>query len=272
MPGTSYMQYLYSQEELPHPIGLQNYGNTCWLNALSQMLMSLGPFNKILSEAKYGKKSVIPIYLAVFGGNVAKFRELFAVFGARINTQQCADEALTLFIDAIQLAPATGMLRILRKADIACRCGYANTATDPAYRLMIYPPAIENMQDFMGRIHGCQVPLTDYNCEKCQAPITSRFERISRVENVIMITFQQYTGKINHYFPYEFTLPNTASRPPHIFRLVAQIEHSGGVDGGHYWARVQRRDGVYLINDSQVSPAQFQPTPETYMIAYCRVQ
>jgi ubiquitin C-terminal hydrolase len=257
---------------LPQPIGLPNNGNTCWLNALSQLLMSLGPFNKILSEAKYGKKSIIPIYLAVFGGNIAKFRDLFVVFGARINQQQCADEALTLFIDALQLAPATGMMRIVRKADMYCPSGYNNTATDPLYRLMIYPPAIENMQDFMSRIHGCSVPLAGYNCEKCQAPITSRFERIARVENIIIITFQQYTGKINHYFPYEFTLPNTGGRPPHVFRLVAQIEHAGSTEGGHYWARVQRKDGVYLINDTQVSPSQFQPTAETYMIAYCRLQ
>ena len=55
------------------------------------------------------------------------------------------------------------------------------------------------------------------------------------------------------------------------YRLVAQIEHSGGLEGGHYWARCLRGGGAlqaFMLNDTGISPARFGPSAETYIVVY----
>lgn len=52
------------------------------------------------------------------------------------------------------------------------------------------------------------------------------------------------------------------------FRAVAQVEHAGGRNGGHYWAICRRNDGWYRLDDMSVSKAEFGATANTYMVFY----
>lgn len=57
--------------------------------------------------------------------------------------------------------------------------------------------------------------------------------------------------------------------PALIYKLVAQVEHSGSQQGGHYWAVCLRSDGkFYELNDSSVSEEAPGPTLNTYMVIY----
>ena len=52
------------------------------------------------------------------------------------------------------------------------------------------------------------------------------------------------------------------------YTAVSQIEHSGGVGGGHYWSVSKRKDGWYLFNDNSFSKCEFKPTNNTYIVFY----
>ena len=48
-----------------------------------------------------------------------------------------------------------------------------------------------------------------------------------------------------------------------IFRQTAQIEHSGSMSGGHYWALCRRADGVYCLNDQSCTRVPGFAPPRT---------
>jgi len=52
------------------------------------------------------------------------------------------------------------------------------------------------------------------------------------------------------------------------YQAVSQIEHSGGIDGGHYWTICKRNDGWYKLNDMSISSSEFKPTNNTYDVVY----
>ena len=75
-------------------------------------------------------------------------------------------------------------------------------------------------------------------------------------------------GRKMNYFPLEMKFPGIGSSNI-SYKLVAQIEHSGGLNGGHYWCRAVRGDGkIYNFNDTTVSSAAFSPSSGTYMLFY----
>ena len=113
----------------------------------------------------------------------------------------------------------------------------------------------------------------DYVCPSCKASTTAyRVYHLTMVPEIIICTFNLYVGyggeRVVRYFPPRLELPATDGGKL-IFKLVGQIEHSGSLSGGHYWARGLRGGGqVHLFNDTGVSPSLFTPTPSTYMVAY----
>lgn len=52
------------------------------------------------------------------------------------------------------------------------------------------------------------------------------------------------------------------------YEAVSQIEHSGGLNGGHYWSISRRKDGWYVLNDNQYTKSEFMPTKNTYIVFY----
>jgi ubiquitin C-terminal hydrolase len=53
------------------------------------------------------------------------------------------------------------------------------------------------------------------------------------------------------------------------YEAVSQIEHSGGLDGGHYWSVSRRKGGWFNFNDNcYTSSTGFIPTNNTYIVFY----
>jgi ubiquitin C-terminal hydrolase len=119
-----------------------------------------------------------------------------------------------------------------------------------------------------------QVSANDgYICPNCKKMTAAyRVYNLTMVPEIIFCTFNLYVGyggsRVTRYFPASLEFPATDGGKL-VFRLVGQVEHSGSLGGGHYWARGLRAgDRVFLLNDSSVSPSAFAPTPYTYIIAY----
>ena len=71
-------------------------------------------------------------------------------------------------------------------------------------------------------------------------------------------TFTEFTQFI------EFNGTNGALK----YEAVSQIEHSGGMNGGHYWCVSKRNDGWYYLNDSSYVKKEFSVTNNTYIVFY----
>jgi ubiquitin C-terminal hydrolase len=113
--------------------------------------------------------------------------------------------------------------------------------------------------------------LEGYNCPSCNADSVCRIYSLKRIPEIVFCSFNiyyQYGRKIRYFPPYlEFETGNDEGK--YFFKLIGQIEHSGSLNGGHYWAKGLRQDDkVYDLNDMGFALSSFQSTPHTYMVIY----
>ena len=134
--------------------------------------------------------------------------------------------------------------------------------------------------------------LRDYRCPVCAVPtVAARHYRLAMIPEIMFCMFNLYEGfggaHRARYFPPALWIPAIAGGD-YEFRVVAQVEHWGGLGGGHYWARGLRaapslatsssaaselttssqKLSVYQLNDMGVQPAHFAPSANTYIVVY----
>ena len=119
--------------------------------------------------------------------------------------------------------------------------------------------------------------VTDYKCEPCKKITeTVRIYDLRKIAEIVFCSFNVYREfggkKYCRYFPPFLLLPAIEEGKHHKFILIGQIEHSGSLAGGHYWAKSLRKhnDDIipYEINDMGISTSEFKSTPNTYIILY----
>jgi ubiquitin C-terminal hydrolase len=131
-----------------------------------------------------------------------------------------------------------------------------------------------NLNDFL---YGSDSVVMGYKCPRCgdKSP-KNKSRKLVMLPEILPILFKKYqasggaTQKINSFISFPEILTFGAEK--HKYQAVAQIEHSGGTSGGHYWAICKRSDSKwYNLNDSNASPSKFGPTKNTYMVFYHRI-
>jgi hypothetical protein len=145
---------------------------------------------------------------------------------------------------------------------------------------------------FSEAVQNIYQELRDYRCPVCAAPtVAARHYRLAMIPEIMFCMFNLYEGfggaHRARYFPPALRIPAIAGGD-YEFRVVAQVEHWGGLGGGHYWARGLRaapslatsssaaselttssqKLSVYQLNDMGVQPAQFAPSANTYIVVY----
>lgn len=108
----------------------------------------------------------------------------------------------------------------------------------------------------------CKDCKSIYNEKKTTATINYR---LTKVSPVMIILFNKYQGKYLFPYPDKFTI---GKETKFTYQVVAQIEHSGGMEGGHYWAIASRKNGTFTLNDSSASPGSLSPTESSYLVFY----
>lgn len=194
--------------------------------------------------------------------------------------QECADEAFTLFIEMLDCSAVDRLFNNVYELSIKCTnpsCGkIVSSIRDKSFRIAMFDDNYITTQEQFARylkIHPSQVDF--YKCDDCGNKMakTYRSETLKMIREVIVIIFNKYYVKTHKWFPQELSfgsINNTTLK----YELCAKIEHSGTTSGGHYWAETKRWDenataqDWYRMNDSHVSKATSQPTPNTFMIAY----
>jgi uncharacterized UBP type Zn finger protein len=309
-PNDEYSKY--SADNLVAPCGLVNLGVTCWLNSILQSLLSCTTLNKKIMDpstkltplaAEY-KKLVIEIngretnhaaavgsltplsatsFLAALRQQLATRADKSAVlFGM---SQECADEALTLIVDLF--GPVLeDMFKVEYKMIIKCTgCG-KNTSEirDPAIKINFFtkekPVDTTEFCKYLS-LHTSQCETFTCTCGHIMTDFL-RTEKLCRLSEICVITFNKYQSKEQKWFPQELTF-NSGNGYTTKYRVVATIEHSGTVYGGHYWAFGTRKstqsssdtiktESTHLFNDSWVQIGDITPRPETYMIFYEKTQ
>lgn len=177
--------------------------------------------------------------------------------------QQDVHEGLTFLIDALG-KDVQSHFEIRYACEIICdRCGKRRPAGPN--KDWIAPPEIltdlteveapvANQQQVQAYLLGHDQYPRDYACESCAVRNTAtlghnkevvRIERnvrqhysLRRVNEVIVLYFKKYGRKSRQYFPP--SLDFDATQGILHYEAVAQIDHYGGMSGGHYVTRIIR--------------------------------
>jgi ubiquitin C-terminal hydrolase len=200
---------------------------------------------------------------------------------------QCAGEGYHYLLESMEKFQALQNLFLHRyKSLIHCftcddwvsnvNCLYSLFEVDPHFqteqldKFKDYHINPINMNEFISKQSG--YVDKDFQCSKCKTREERfRVNLLVMVPEILVVMAKKFTVEqkldVNTDFPTHMQF-NGSKNKPMIYEAVAQIEHTGGRDGGHYWAICKRRGGWFELNDMNVLPSKFQPTKNTYIVMY----
>lgn len=286
----------YDPTLVPNRFGFNNTGVICWCNSILQALLSCSALTQTVLERKAFYSENNNVFALAYVGLLEQiFRDgpdasglagmsaaLLGAFKHQIatrgynfrigNSQECADEAFTLFIDMFGDPEVEKLFINVYQSSVKCTlCGEETVMVrDKNFRVQMFGRYdINTYVDF--RSYLCRHPdrVEDYKCEKCGGTnkVCIRTEKLRHLSDVLVIIFDKYGQKDNRWFPQALAFKATDGEQLR-YDLVAQVEHSGTTSGGHYWSVVRRRTGVFNVNDQYVKPQSFGPTETTFMLVY----
>lgn len=111
----------------------------------------------------------------------------------------------------------------------------------------------------------------DFECPNCKIRSEKyNIINLTMAPEILIVLSKKYNSKskLNTFTEFtqfiEFNGTNGALK----YEAVSQIEHSGGMNGGHYWCVSKRNDGWYYLNDSSYVKKEFSVTNNTYIVFY----
>lgn len=271
----------YDAAYVPAPAGFRNTGAICWLNSLMQSLLSCPSFTRAVLRAdqELGRTKLGSILYALTRdslNNSATTHYTGQLRAAIVEQkhfgygQECAAEGLTLMMDAIKSPTVTDVLTYRYRVGRVCFPCKAvvddSSKESPGHAIRMFH--YDGTSDFMDSLK-LQVDELDHSAFQCDCgKMQSRVYRLTMLPEVVVVQFNKFYGKKLLPFPEQFTVDGTSGKKM-IFRQTAQIEHSGSMSGGHYWALCRRADGVYCLNDQSCTRVPgFAPTANTHMVFY----
>lgn len=293
----------YNEKESLNPVGFNNLGQTCYYNALMQALLSCTSFVQIIKQIndnaeiensndflKILKHIIKKIETANSQNDIAEInnlggiswkymiRELIKKTKTKFEFgQQCSVEAYTFLLQSLNFASLQNLFIHRRRNKLYCpNCetyfsdlNEINNIFEIKSNTFNNSFTQTNLNDFLLK----QTDNIDENCICSNCKVKGSKSKHSNLVMIPEILFvmrdkyhtDSYDKSIN--FPEELVFTGK-SKDNMIYKAVAQIEHSGNVNGGHYWAICKRKNKWYNINDAYVTSAEFKPSVNTYIVLY----
>jgi ubiquitin C-terminal hydrolase len=296
---------IYDINFIPEARGLINMGSNCWLNSLLQVLLGLPALNKMALESISD-----PNNQSQFLSKYANFVK--TALSSQPNTieilndpnirrsfsggQQCADEALTIFIDSFN-SPRINEL-ITNAYLVTTYCGSCKKGTsivvDKATRVDMFDQQTINLSNFNKWLYNHDSICENYKCDCGAVTNARRNEQLVRIGDIIFVLFNKFGPKYGQIktkidYPVSLWFPGVApknSGQKYIkcdYHLTGAICHAGTIQGGHYWSyslrpKIQRgqqkKEPIWMrLNDSSVQEAEISPSDisNIFMLAYHKV-
>lgn len=257
-----------------------NVRSNCYFNALMQALLSCKHFNE---WAKKQKGAVIDEYLKILNNpkpqstNIPILNAMQRVlrtgdkhmqrFGF---SQECADEGLKFFINCVG---AESQFATRYDSHIVCRV--CKSKSDPKKDINIFVN-VADCDLFLGKVEEGKINkyllshttiIDYYDCGVCKERVPYCFLRytLKYISPVLVVVLDKYKKKVQKNMPMSLVFPGEKLMK---YELVAQIEHFGNSQSGHYIAICDRDGNVMRYNDTSARPAKLGATPNTYIMFY----
>ena len=289
--------------------GLNNLGNTCYMNSTLQCLLSsdflrnkidlinksehISKNNHVLKELanlsdKCDKKQNSVCSPSEFKKAIS-ISPMFKGF-----SQQDAHELLLFIMDQITEKKYDGKYPIGKyiertfagkvKKYIKClTCGYVKKNRQKYYDIVL---PVKHMRDRKGipeDIEECFKDFCDegilqgnsqWNCPKCKVKVDAKMtSELETIPDVTFITFNRFIGMSKNNAPVKI-YPEIILDGVQL-KLKAVVNHFGGTHGGHYTATVLNNDKWYVADDSRIIQTNFssvEKNASAYILMFEKVK
>lgn len=241
--------------------GLDNLGNTCYMNSVVQVLRYIKPVVQNLVKVVPKEEGLRHFVDLLYQGSTPQnFAACLKDFGFDPIYQHDAHEFLLTMLDklyeSIELEnPFEGKMT----TTLTCANGHVSSRTDPFVCLSINGGIEDGIPSMM------EPEIVECKCEKCDEKIMTKTLNIEP-NNVVCVHYKRFN--IDRKLRYKVPIMEHWNG----YRLVGSCNHTGGLHGGHYTATVRTDNGWMHMNDEYVKKIDGLPSESKvpYIMVYVR--
>lgn len=256
-----------SDSGLPMTRGLQNLGNTCYMNSLLQVLINTPGVHYQLHENRHECGSPCLTCdlrqvseMARRGG--AAPRSLVSHLPMVSKTfkpfrQQDPHELFLLLLGKVD-AGVKSLFEGKLNSTVTCSRNHASSTVEPFFNLSLDISSSSSLQGALTQFFAPDSNIPGYNCVQCHKKVSiSKKYSLDSLPSVLSIQlnrFNAFAQKINKNINFDDLLKVNGQD----FELYGIVEHLGGsINSGHYIAYVKAPNGSwYKADDSFVSTSR----------------
>jgi len=239
------------QLQKQHALGLQNFGNTCYLNSVVQMLRYIKPVVKRLVNVESDNDMVQSFIDLLYQGSTPEvFAKHLDKLGFNPLYQHDAHEFLLKMLDVVYEDPACKHLENPFEghfeSTLTCKNGHTSVSKENFCCLSLNGGLSEG-------IAALEEPeVVTCKCDECEETEMTKTVVINPAE-VICVQFKRFNleGKLT----YKVGIPERW----YGYKLVGLVNHMGSCHGGHYTACANVSGQWCHMNDLDVQDIDALP-------------
>ena len=241
--------------------GLDNLGNTCYMNSVVQLLRYIKPVVQNLVKVVPKDEGLRHFVDLLYQGSTPqKFAACLKGFGFDPIYQHDAHEFLLTMLDKLYERidvknPFEGQCTTI----LTCKNGHTSTRVDPFVCLSINGGIEDGILGLM------EPEEVECKCEKCDETTMTKTLDL-KPSDVVCIHYKRFN--IDKKLRYNVPILHAWNG----YQLVGVCNHVGVLHGGHYTASVRSDNGWLLMNDDYVKKIDGLPKESRvpYIMVYVR--
>lgn len=240
--------------------GLQNYGSTCYINSVVQILRYCKPVVKALVNVRASELVNLFVDTLYQDSDIKPFLEHIVSLGFDVNSQEDAHEFLLKILDRIY--EETSLKNPFEGTLITqCKCpnGHVSTTKQPFVSIPIHGSIQDGIDKMM------EAEEVECTCEVCG---TTRATKTVDFEPGEVLCFHVQRFQLDKKLRFEVSIEETWMN----YRLVGICNHVGNLYGGHYSSIVKTSTDWITADDDRIKKVKELPTKSRMPYLFVYVQ